>query len=112
MDNKEFRELLKQSKLGKTAASKVLGVGRQTIYNWYNGKEIPDSKADFIRNMLSKSPKELKQISKNEHGYSVEGVIPFVVSHFDEFMSYEDFQRKVYIRAFDMAKKIIEENSN
>lgn len=108
MDNMEFRELLKKSKLSKVDAAKVLGVGRQTIYNWLGEVEIPESKIEFVRNMLSKTPEELKGLSENDGSYAVENLLPYVVKHFDEFMAHEDFHRKVYIKAYGIAKEIIE----
>jgi len=109
MDNKEFKILLDKSRLSKVDAAKVLGVGRQTVYNWIKGDvPIPDSKIEFVKSVLSRSPEELSGLAKSEEGHTVESVLPFVVKHFDEFMSHEDFHRKVYIKSYDIAKDIIE----
>lgn len=113
-DNKEryreeFTKLLKASKLGKSDAAAVLGVGRQTIYNWLKGDvPIPESKIEFVREMLSKPSGTLKEIAKGGEGFSVESVLPYVVKNFDQFMVHEDFHRKVYIKAYDIANDIIE----
>lgn len=108
MDNKEFRELFAKSGLTKKEAMIVLACSRQTIYNYLKGGDIPESRVDFIRGILSRPKEELKRMAKSGDNYTVESVMPFVVKNFDEFMTFEDFHRKVYIKGYDIAQEIIE----
>lgn len=109
MEKTEFEKLLGNSGLSKVDAAKLLGVGRQTVYNWLKGSvPIPDSKEDFVRNMLNKSPEDLTRLVNNDGEHTVDSVLPFVVKHFDEFMAHEDFHRKVYIKSYKMAMDIID----
>ncbi|WP_421805770.1 hypothetical protein [Flagellimonas sp.] len=67
MDKKEFLGLVDASRLNKVELSNVLNLSRTTVYKWFSGEEIPKKYHSLIRNVLSKSPKELKELARLEN---------------------------------------------
>lgn len=107
MNKEEFKELADNSGLTKKELGKLFGVTRGTIHNWLVGKNIPETKIDFIREILSKSPEEIRRLSIHKDVYTVEDVEPFVVKNFDKFMAMEGFRQKVAVEAYQIATEIV-----
>ena len=107
MDSKEFRALADKSGLNNIELGKVLGVGRGTIHNYLTKNTIPSTKEEFIREVLSKDKEVLRYMIRNNGNHSVNQVLPFVVTNFEEFMKKREFADKVYIEAYSIAEKII-----
>ncbi|CAM3390620.1 hypothetical protein [Zobellia roscoffensis] len=113
MNKEEFNELADRSLLKNSELGKLLGVGRGTIHNYRTGKTIPDTKVNFIREVLLKSPKEIRELLDNgDLDMSIERVLPFVIEHFDELMAQREFRNLVSTEAYDIANVIIKKKLN
>ena len=67
MDTVEFLRLVDSSGLNKVELSNVLNLSRTTVYNWLGGDKIPKKYWSLIRNVLGKTPEELKELAKHKN---------------------------------------------
>lgn len=109
MTNTEFSELFKKSGLGKKEIASLLGVGRGTIYNYLGNGLIPDTKADFIRDILSRDKEVLKKMIKEKGFLDPKAVVRFSVENWDMLMQHKDFRNKVSVEAYQLANDILKE---
>nr|WP_299488672.1 helix-turn-helix transcriptional regulator [uncultured Allomuricauda sp.] len=66
MNTEEFLELYDSSGLSKVDLALALDMSRTSVYNWLGGGNIPKKNWKRIRDVLSKSPEELKDlVAKN-----------------------------------------------
>lgn len=54
MNAKEIKEIRKNLNLSQEEFAKLIGVSKNTIYNYENGSKIPDSKITILQNLKDK----------------------------------------------------------
>lgn len=55
MNAKEIKEIRNSLNLSQEEFAKLIGVSKNTIYNYENGSKVPDSKIAILRNLKSKN---------------------------------------------------------
>ncbi len=59
MTSEELKYKRKQLGLTQGDLARLLGVSKNTVFNWEKGKRIPDSKTDILERVLSKNERTI-----------------------------------------------------
>lgn len=65
MNDKEIKEIRNSLNLSQEEFAKLIGVSKNTVYNYENGSKIPESKITILRNLKDKNTPILTKSDTN-----------------------------------------------